>query len=381
MHLKENVLRAYIDKELATLEAEQVRQHLATCPACQSRLDGIRQQAGQVGARFAVLAPGREEQPLPSPLAYQRFIHNPHQVQSQKETIKTMFKRRTLWAALAAIALIAVVFTLTPANAWASSFLGLFRAQKVQVITFDPAAAQNAQGKLDANQAAIKQVFKEDLKISGHGEAVTVASAAEAAQKAGFTPRIPSALVNPEISVRPGMNATFTINQPKLQALMDAVGVEAKLPANTNGKVITADVADAVVTTSADCPKTAKTNQDLAKGNCTALVQLPSPVVNTPDGLNVQQLGQAMFQFLGMPAAEAQQVSQTIDWTSTLILPIPQSGDLQYQEVQVDGVTGTFLKETAQDAYGLVWVKDGILYGLHGPGGLADAQRVAGSLH
>ena len=381
MHPNENVLRAYIDKELPAVEIEQVQQHLDRCPACQAQLDRISQQAEQVNARFAVMAPGRIEQPQPSQLAYQRFMHNPHQDQTQKETIKPMFKRRTVWTALAVIAVIALVFTLTPANAWASSFLGLFRAQKVQVITFDAAAAQNAQGKLDANQAAIKQVFKEDLKVSSHGDAVTVASAAEAAQKAGFTPRIPSALANPEISVRPGMNATFTINQPKLQALMDAVGVDAKLPTNTNGKVVTADVADAVVTTSADCPKAAKTNQDLATSNCTALVQLPSPVVNTPDGLNVQQLGQAMFQFLGMPVAEAQQVSQKIDWTSTLILPIPQSGDLQYQEVQVDGVTGTFLKETAQDAYGLVWVKDGILYGLHGPGGLTDAQRVAGSLH
>ena len=381
MHPNENVLRAYLDKELPAVEAEQVQQHLGRCPACQARLDRISQQAEHVRARFAVMTPGRVEQAQPSQLAYQRLMHNPHPYQTQKETITTMFKRRTVWAALAVIAVIAVVFTLTPANAWASSFLGLFRAQKVEVITFDPAAAENAQKSLDTNQEAIRQVFQEDVKVSSHGDAFTVASAAEAAQKAGFTPRIPSALANPDISIRPGMNVTFTINQPKLQALMDAVGIDAKLPASTNGKVITADVADAVVTTSADCPKNAKTNQDLAAPNCTGLVEVPSPVVNTPDGLNVQQLGQAMFQFLGMSPAEAQQISQKIDWTSTLILPIPQSGDLQYQEVQVDGVSGTLLKETSQDAYSLVWVKDGILYGLHGPGGLNDALRVAESLH
>lgn len=383
MHLKNDVLRAYIDGELSGTEVEQVQQHLEHCTGCQASFDQLQGQARRVQTRLAVMEPGQHEHPRSSQLAYQRFIHNPRKNHSQKEKIQTMFTRRPVWTALAVIAVLALVFTVTPANAWASSFLGLFRVQKVQVVSFNPAAAENARGQLDANQAAIKQVFADDLKISDHGSTVTVASAAEAAQKAGFTPRVPSAMTNPVISVRPGMNATFTINQPKLQSLMDAVGINAQLPASTNGKVITADVGDAVAVSSAGCPVSNKALQSEASvpSNCTVLVQLPSPVVNTPEGLNVQQLGQAMFQFFGVSAADAQQLSQRIDWTSTLILPIPQGSKLQYQDIQVDGVTGTFLQETSQNSYGLVWVKDGMLYGLHGPGGLTDAQKLVASLH
>ena len=380
MHLKDNVLRALIDGELPGGEIEKAQVHLAQCPACRSRLEGLNQQARQVNAKLAVMAPTAREQPGSSQIAYQRLIHNPPQDYSKKEISKNMFKKRPVLITLAVIAILAIVFTVTPANAWANSFLGLFRVQKVQVVTFNPDMAQNAQGKLDENQAAIKQIFNDNLQISNHGQSVTVASAAEAAQKAGFTPRIPGAIDAPEISVRPGMNAVFTIDQPKLQALMDAVGVNAKLPASTNGKTITADVADAVVVTSAGCPAAASNSEAQATPSCTILVQLPSPVINAPDNLNVQQLGQAMFQFLGMSAADAEKLSQRIDWTSTLILPIPQSNQVQYQDVQVDGVTGTFLEEVGQNSYGLVWVKDGMLYGLHGPGGLADAQKIAGSL-
>lgn len=380
MHLKDNMLRALLDEELPDDEIEKAQMHLAQCPACRSRLARLNQQARQVNASLAVMAPTAKEQPGSSQIAYQRLIHNPPQDYSNKETSKIMFKKRPLLVTLAVIAILAVVFTVTPANAWASSFLGLFRVQKVQVITFNPAMAENAQGKLDENQTAIKQIFNDNMQISSHGESVAVASAGEAAQKAGFMPRIPGAIAAPEISVRPGMNAVFTIDQPKLQALMDAVGVNAKLPASTNGKTITADIADAVVVTSGECPAAASNTEAQATPDCTILVQLPSPVVNAPDNLNVQQLGQAMFQFLGMSAADAEKLSQHIDWTSTLILPIPQSSQIQYQDVQVDGVTGTFFEEVGQNSYDLIWVKDGMLYGLHGPGELADAQKIAGSL-
>ncbi len=88
--------------------------------------------------------PGRWNSRAHTQAAYKRFVHNTQFVKQQKETKQTMITRRPLWTALAILAVLTLVFTLTPARAWASDFLGLFRVQKVQVVTFDPAAMEDA---------------------------------------------------------------------------------------------------------------------------------------------------------------------------------------------------------------------------------------------
>lgn len=381
MHPKDDLLRAYFDKELAENQTQQVHQHLAHCTDCQTRLNEMAGRAGRVYSHMDALAPRALEGSRAPKVAYKRFTSNSRLMKEQKESIKNMFTRRPLWTALAVIAVLALVFTITPANAWASGLLGLFRVQKVQVVTFDPAAAENARTRLTANQAEIEQVFKEDMKITHQGTVTEVTSASEAKDKAGFAPRLPGTMKTPTLAVKPGMNVQFTINQPKLQAMIDAVGVDMQLPKEVNGKDITVDVPSAVVATSG-CPvgKGSLEAESQAPADCTVLIQVPSPTVNTPAGLDVQKLGNTMFQFLGIPADQAQQLSQRIDWTSTLVLPIPQGSKIQYQDVQVDGVTATFLQEEGQNSYQMIWVKDGVLYGLHGPGGLQDALKIAGSL-
>ena len=380
MHPKDDLLRAFTDHELSEKQAQQIREHLLHCRECQAQLDEITRRTAQVQAKLNVLVPGPTEQPRTAQLAYKRFANNTRLSMERKETFKDMFTKRPLWVGLTLLVALVLVFSLTPASAWASSFLGMFRVQKVQVVSFDPIAAENARQQVNANSDAIRQVFKDDLKITNHGEVVQVASAAEAAEKASFTPRLPSALPDAKLSVKPGMNAVFTINQPKLQALMDAAGVNAKLPENINGKTVTVDVANAVVASSPDCPDPSASVDKQDVTNCTALVQMPSPIVNTPDGLDVPKLGTAMFQFLGLSEAEAEQLSQRIDWTTTLVLPIPQGSEIQYQDVQVDGVTGTLLQETGKNNYSLIWVKNGIVYGLHGVGSAQDGLKIAGSL-
>ena len=377
MHLKDEQLRAFVDQEESGEQARNVQEHLAACPACQNRLDQIAGRAQMVHARMDFLAPGLLEQPRSSQAAYKRFVHNTQFVKQQKETKQTMITRRPLWTALAILAVLTLVFTLTPARAWASDFLGLFRVQKVQVVTFDPAAMEDAKSRLGSSEEAIKQVFKDDLKITERGETVKVATVEEASAKAGFTPRLPDELTNLELQVKGGMNAAFTIDQPKLQELLDVADVKVQLPEDINGKTVTANVPEAVVaSTGCEIPP----SKEGLPSDCVMLVQMPSPTIDAPASLDMTSLGTAMFEFLGLSADEASQLSQRIDWTSTLVLPIPQGGEVQYEDVSVDGVTGTLLLEAGRNSYELIWVKDGMLYGLHGPGGKNQAIKLASSL-
>jgi hypothetical protein len=115
---------------------------------------------------------------------------------------------------------------------------------------------------------------------------------------------------------------------------------------------------------------------------CTTLAQMSSPIISAPPGLDIQKIGEAFLQLMGMTAEEAAQFSQTVDWTTTLVIPIPRYATT-YREIPVDGVTGTLIVEELENhdaQYLLIWVKDGILYSLTGPGDGSSAASVADTM-
>jgi hypothetical protein len=85
-----------------------------------------------------------------------------------------------------------------------------------------------------------------------------------------------------------------------------------------------------------------------------------------------------------MSAEEAARFSQHVDWTTTLVVPLPPSANLGYRDVPVDGVTGTLIRPPEHSRYAeeylLAWVKDGVVYALHGTGEVEQALEIANSL-
>jgi hypothetical protein len=83
-----------------------------------------------------------------------------------------------------------------------------------------------------------------------------------------------------------------------------------------------------------------------------------------------------------MTPDEAAQFSQNIDWATTLVLPLP-AYEATFQDVAVDGVQGTLIlgnDEGFGQQYVLIWIKDGVVYMLAGPGGASTALRLANSI-
>jgi hypothetical protein len=104
------------------------------------------------------------------------------------------------------------------------------------------------------------------------------------------------------------------------------------------------------------------------------------PTISAPPDLDVAQIGESFLEIIGMSPQEAALFSQTVDWTTTLIIPIPRYSTT-YQEVTVDGVTGTLiLQKDYVPKYMLLWVKDGIVYSLSGPGDRSIALSIAATL-
>ncbi len=379
MHLKTDLMRSYLDGELAADRSDLVYQHLAHCPACREKYEVMRARTRQVQLLMERTAPGPADLHRSPHLAFSRFRTSTRKSNPHKEIFKTMINRKPFWTALAVVAILAVALSITPVRAWAGSLLSLFRVEKITVVQFDPSAASQTNEGLSINQEAIDKILKENLQITKEGDTQAVSTADEAAAKASFTPRIPSAMVDTGFAYQPGMQAILTIDRAEMQAVIDAMGADVQLPEEVDGKAITVNVPDAVLAASGTGCSPADPDLNPAEG-CTVLLQLPSPIVDAPEGLDIQKIGAAMFQFLGLSPEEAQRLSQRVDWTSTLILPIPQDQNIQVSDLAVDDVSGTLLIAENQNTYTLLWVKEGILYALRGQGGTVEAQSVVNTL-
>lgn len=372
MHPKDDMLRAFVDQELSEKQIRLLNEHFRRCSECAGRMDAIRLRAGAVRTSFDALAPGDRDAPRSPVSAYRTFSAK------QKEPEMTIFTRRPFWVVLGVVAVLAIALSITPVRTWASSLLGLFRVQQVTVISFDPMAARQGSDRLAGNEQMLEQLLNDNLEIIEQGEMKALNSSDEAAAITGYTPRLPTTDQPGQFFVKPATQANLTIDQPVMQAIVDAAGVDMEIPVAVDGGVVRFDMPSAVVAVYGDCP-TSTDPMSFAPG-CTGLIQLPSPSVNAPEGFDVQKIGQAMLQFLGYSPQEALRLSERIDWATTLILPIPQGEGITYRDVTADGVPATLLTNDDRQQYALVWVKDGMLYVLHGQGGLEEAQTIVSTL-
>ena len=114
---------------------------------------------------------------------------------------------------------------------------------------------------------------------------------------------------------------------------------------------------------------------------CERLIQMASPTITAPPGVDLQQIGQAYLELMGMEMEDAVRLSQNIDWSTTLVLPLP-TGSSEYTEVSVDGVEGTLIRSTGNrlNTDILLWVSNDIVYALTGNGGASTALAIANSI-
>jgi hypothetical protein len=229
-------------------------------------------------------------------------------------------------------------------------------------------------------------MMNDQLVVTVDGERQEV-DEATARSMFGFA-RFPAALEgSAAITVEPGMHAEMTVDLALARAVLDELGYDgSQLPESLDGAEVGVDFAAAIRAVYGDCePGSAKWEEsqspsDWSKG-CVALYQLPAPEVSAPADLELDQLGQAYLRLLGMDASEAARYSERVDWTTTLVVPLPDSTTLTYRDITVDGVQGTLLRSTRyRDDYVLTWVKNGIVYGLLGTGSDGEALEIAASL-
>lgn len=390
MHLRDGEIRAYLDGEGSRDSRSQVEAHLSSCHACEERQQRLAEGAKAAANKLAALAPRGKQHVHSTSMAQQKMRSLIVEKEKQMNQKKWYTRYRPALITACVVLILGISMAFAPVRAIANSFLGLFRVQQVQVIAVDPG---NLQGLL-GNSDQFQHFMTNDIQVSQQVEDKEVTSAGEARYLAGIPVRLPVGMNGEQhLYVSSSAQVSFTVDLELLEAVLAEIGrKDISLPPEIDGAEVTIDLPAMVSASYGDCA--ASSGESYPQGNdpddpdisyassCTTLVQMSSPEVNAPEGLDLNTLGQAYLQLLGMTPDDAAQFSQTIDWATTLVVPMP-AYEATFQEVAVDGVRGTLILGKDVEAgqqYVLVWIKDGVVFVLNGPGSANTALRLADSI-
>ena len=277
-----------------------------------------------------------------------------------------------------ALIILALVLAFPGTRALAGELLNLFRVQQVTVVPVDFTGLEQLTG--DGNLGnQFTQLIADSVDMQQEpGEPVQAASAEEASQLAGFTVRIPSGMTPSQINVTGGAAFSMTLDRTKAQALLDEAGrSDLILPESVDGADISVDIPASVSVAFGTCPKPGsevsgnneQSTTERLYPDCVILAQIPSPSVNAPADLDIEALARIGLEFTGMSPEEAAELTSTVNWTSTLLVPIPRNATI-HEQVSVDGVTGTLIQRSSEEGpqFAVLWVKNDIIYAISGLG-------------
>ena len=372
-HLTDGELRAALDEELETRRL----QHLEVCMDCQQRQQQFKAQYKKVEDLLGFLTPN--EEPVPSAhVAWERFSQ---ETLHKKEIsiMKRWFSIPFIRFGTAALVILALILAFPGTRALAGELLNLFRVQQVTVVPVDFTGLEQLTGD-GALGNQFTNLISDSVDMQQEpGEPVQAASAEEASQLAGFNVRIPAGMTPSQINVTDGAAFSMTLDRTRAQALLDEAGrSDLVLPASVDGAEISVNIPASVSVAFGTCPtpgsgKSGNHEQSTTERlypDCVILAQIPSPSVNAPADLDIEALARIGLEFSGMSPEEAAELTSTVDWTSTLLVPIPRNAAI-HEQVSVDGVTGTLIQRSTDSEapqFALLWVKDGIIYAISGLG-------------
>ena len=248
------------------------------------------------------------------------------------------FRFHPAFASGLAVALVAASFALPAVRVAAQSALDLFRVHSFAAVEIDPARIEQLKQLHDQtqNDPAMMVFDKQDV-MHDPGKPVEYPSADLAASAAGLPglrkpTSLPNGLTFQKATVTGQGEARLTLHADRLQHVLEALGItDVHVPSGLDGQSLTVHIPPHVM-------------QLYTSGkHQLSIIEGTSPEVALPPGANLQQLGEIGLRVLGLDAAEARRVAGTIDWRSTLLVPVPTNA-ASFRQVDVNGHKGLFIR-------------------------------------
>jgi hypothetical protein len=273
-------------------------------------------------------------------------------------------------------------------------FFRSLRMQKVQAVNVNLSAFTDPNANPALHQM-IAQMISDDVVVSANEPDQPAPDAAAAKQLSGFDVSVISERKDPPKFVVTGRHAfDMTLNRDRLQTVFSQAGhPEISVPPALNGAPLKVEIPRAVEIQYGHCPTPASASQTLANNisgpppssteysDCLRLREGPNPIVNVPEGVDIQKLAEIGLETAGMNAGQAREFLHNVDWQSTLVMAVPRFLR-SYEAVKVAGAKGTLLSMAGRrgPGYALIWAKNGTGYMLTGFGDASHAVDVADSV-
>lgn len=393
MHPKTGSLRAFLDEELDPISRKELQTHLEKCQDCQTRFEILKSRSMQVDSVIASLNSETSQKPSTKDSVRSRLVKlttdDPYMGHNFTKR-EPAFLPRSAWLTLVVLSMMFVSLFFSPVRAIANNFLSLFRVEQVRVLEFNP---DQIPEDLEAS-AQFEYMLSNNINVQERGEIQELVSVEQAEALAGFRVRLPQLKEGEEtLKFQPGGSAEINIDIEQIRTVLGDIGrSDIILPDNLNGAIVSIEIPGGIIAQYGDCESEVLSQpsdindmeelENITLPQCTTLIQMPSPVISAPPNLDVVQIGEAFLQIIGMSREEATTFARNVDWTTTLIIPVP-SYATDHEEVLVDGVTGAFIQQyrfEGPDEYMMIWIKDGVVFALSGPGDKETALEIAGSI-
>ncbi|MEA3407919.1 MAG: zf-HC2 domain-containing protein [Chloroflexota bacterium] len=371
--LSDGRLRAFLDDELTPDQRARVVAHLDHCERCTRRLAELEAAAEIAAGAFSRVAPdevphmeptlARQRAATGAPIAVRNTGANPFIVWRER-----VMRNRKVWysfaAGVAALLLVVGLFSFAPTRAVARQFLSLFRVQDFAVVEVDPDEALMG----EASALFEKEVLAQEPELIRDEPSVQVNSLEEAREAAGFAVRMPAYFPgedDPIMEIKGATEMRMEVEAEGLALLLELAGMDPDLvPQELEGDIHA--LAPAVVS---------------IRNDHFQVIQVWKPTIEYPEGLKAEVMGEAGLRLLGVPAAKAKRIAKEIDWSNTMLLPVP-TNLAEIQETEIAGAKAVYLRPTreADQSAALLFQKEGVVYMVAGSGSLQSLSDIAASM-
>ena len=272
---------------------------------------------------------------------------------------------RQAFAGALALAAFAALFMLPAVRATAQQMLDLFRVHDFAVVTIDASRVEQLKNSnFDAKSLLGGNIEK--LQEPGPPQFFTSIDAATAV--AGFAAlrpaELPSRVVLDTVTVRGESRERVKVNTEPLRQMMDALNIhDLTIPPGLDGQQI-----------SFTMPTLMVQQYKNTRGGKVAFIQAASPEIGLPPGVDLARFGEIGLRVMGLSASEAKRMANSIDWRSTLLVPVA-SNATRFQQLTVNGAKGLYLETPeGETPHGIkhgpgavvLWSRDNRIYAIAG---------------
>jgi hypothetical protein len=253
----------------------------------------------------------------------------------------------------------------------AAAFLAQFRVVNFVAVPVDP----DRVAALGASQLDLDSIIGGHVDVLQDAVPVDVSTVDQASALAGFDVHVPAWLPAASTVIQTAVvgprAVRVTGDAARVRRVLDTLGLDdVDVPAALDGLVATVRIAPVVMIRYEHGTRHSR------------LFQSESPDVALSSDVSLARLGEIGLRMLGLSSDEARRFAASIDWTQTLVVPIPPTAQT-FRRVSVDGEPGlvvTYQPPNESLTTLVMWSRGDRVYGLASVQAAGDVLAMADSI-